>query len=244
MENIKQILGNVNSEIPSFLKNFDKRKGKGRKFDPRIRDFFLYILGIATPGTTFEVSPPQVASQFGVTERTVRNWLAFFVRNHWIIPVDRKGGKGRHSKFYLYWGTQFRNPERRNHNSKYNRTVPRGKASEYKNRVEVLRSLPDDLVLKKGKAYYRWTMEVFRKTVFRACPWSSRRVSDAICNFSGKIIANKSMKVARALIRWLCRNVHTVVLVVTEALERGTKDAFRRMWRLLCGQEGYIFSLR
>jgi len=240
MQNIKQIFGKVNTEIPSFLKNFDRRKGRGRNFDPKIRSFFLYILSIATPGATFEVSPPQVASRFGVSERTIRNWLAFFVRNHWIIPMDRKGGKGRHSKFYLYWGTQFRNPERKNHNNKYNRTVPEGESQGYKRRIEILRSLPDDLVLKKNKAYYRWVMESFRKTVFKACPWSSRRASEVICNFLGKKIAGKSMEAARALIKWLCKNVHTIVLAVTEALEKGTKDAFRCMWRLLYASEGYL----
>lgn len=231
--NIKQIFGNVNREIPSFLKNFDKRKGRGRKFDSRIRDFFLYILDIATSGTTFEICPSEVASRFGVTGRTIRNWLAFFVRNHWIIPVDRKGGKGRHSKFYLYWGTQFRNPERRNHDNNNNRTVPEGESQGYKKRVEILRFLPDDLTLKKGKAYYRWVMESFRKTIFKACPWSSRRTSEVICDFLGRKIAGKSMETARSLVRWLCKNVHTIVLAVAEALERGTKDAFRCMWRLL-----------
>jgi|GEM_PF-2817076 len=234
MQNIKQILGKVNTEIPSFLKNFDRRKGRGRNFDPKIRSFFLYILSTATPGATFEVSPPQVASRFGVSERTIRNWLAFFVRNHWIIPVDRKGGRGHHPTFRLFWGTQFEKAERKNLNSIICCTAWRGyDVSKYRGRVEVLKALPDDLILIKGRAYYRWVMETIRRTVLKACPWVEKEVADVICGFLGELLAGKSMKRARRLVRWLAREVHTIVLAVRDALRRGLRNAFRCIAKLL-----------
>jgi len=216
--------------------------GGKRQFHPGIKYLFRYILAKYQPGTTFTISPASLASQFGVTERTIRNWLAFYVRNHWIFPVDRRGGRGKHATFYLYWGTQYeghRNPETENQRcGMYNRTdlyrrYRSRDVSTYQGRMEVLRSLPDSVVLRKGQAYYRWAMEAFRRTILKACPWTSRQVSDTVCDGIGRYVDGKTLGEVRSLIRWFMGEIHTFVLATAELLKEGLRRAYRGVVRIL-----------
>ena len=98
--------------LPSWLARLEtvsldeKTKGPGR-YKEGIKFLFRRILSEVQPGEIFELDYRSEAERHLVSERTIRRWVAVYVRNHWILPLDRKGGRGKKATFRLYWGTQF-----------------------------------------------------------------------------------------------------------------------------------------
>ena len=88
-----------------------KLGGHGQ-FSPKILEFYNHLRIMAqialesTGSTVITFSPEEEAKLLGVSPTTVRNWIAYLVDNGVLVPLDRKGGRGKRAKFIPQTKTQ------------------------------------------------------------------------------------------------------------------------------------------
>ena len=86
--------------------------GGHKQFKREILEFYRRLCIMAkmalesTGSTVITFSPEEEAKLLGVSPTTVRNWIAYLVDNGVLVPLDRKGGRGKRAKFIPQTKTQ------------------------------------------------------------------------------------------------------------------------------------------
>ena len=86
--------------------------GGYKQFKRELLDFYHHLCFLAeialenTGSTVITFSPVEVARLLGVSPSTVKNWIQYLIDNDVLVPINRKGGRGKKAQFLLKGGQE------------------------------------------------------------------------------------------------------------------------------------------
>ena len=235
-----------------------KLGGHGQ-FSRKVLEFYEHLRIMArialesTGAPVITFSPEEEAKLLHVSPTTVRNWIRYLVDNGVLVPLDRKGGRGKKAKFFLQTKTQqqetippnpgtttFRtppperprsahNPERKKKSQEETSPDPRPEGTDTPPKPSAAEERAKKLKELPDdtpvvEKISNWVMEQFRHCCMDI--GYTREESDILCNYVGRLIKGKPLGYARTLARWFCSNARWVLDKLREAARKGIRAVY------------------